>query len=77
MVRQRRQSPNSMQLAVRSRRRTAVAAVDQDLIAGHDRMADPPDGLILRRYTNVWQHEGGRWRSIARHAHVVSREAAG
>jgi hypothetical protein len=30
--------------------------------------------LLHRRYTDVWQLENGRWRGIARHAHVVSRE---
>ncbi|HEU4563406.1 MAG TPA: nuclear transport factor 2 family protein [Gemmatimonadaceae bacterium] len=47
------------------------------IVMGRDRVTDPPDGVIShRRYTNVWRLEGGRWRSIARHAHVVSREAA-
>jgi hypothetical protein len=49
---------------------------DVVVVMGRDRVADPPDGVISqRRYTNVWHLEGGRWRSIARHAHVVSREA--
>jgi ketosteroid isomerase-like protein len=51
---------------------------DVVVVMGHDRVTDPPDGVVSRRrYTNVWQLENGRWRSIARHAHVVSREAAG
>jgi len=33
--------------------------------------------VVSRRYTNVWRLENGTWRSIARHAHVVSREPAG
>ena len=51
---------------------------DVVVVMGRDRVADPPDGAVSRRrYTNVWQLENGRWRSIARHAHVVSREIAG
>lgn len=51
---------------------------DVVVVMGNDRVTDPPDGaLSRRRYTNVWQLEGGLWRSIARHAHLVSREAAG
>lgn len=49
---------------------------DVVVVMGHDRVVDPPDGVISwRRYTNVWRLRNGRWRSIARHAHVVSREA--
>lgn len=51
---------------------------DVIVVMGRDRVTDPPDGMIShRRFTNVWQLEGGTWRSIARHAHVVSQEAAG
>ena len=51
---------------------------DVVVVMGHDRVVDPPDETrSRRRYTNVWQLEDGRWRSIARHAHVVSREPAG
>lgn len=47
---------------------------DVVVVMGNDRVVDPPDGAVsLRRYTNVWQCTGGVWRSIARHAHVVSR----
>ena len=50
---------------------------DVVVVMGSDRVADPPDGTISRRrFTNVWRLEHGQWRSIARHAHVVSREAA-
>ena len=50
---------------------------DVVVVMGNDRVADPPDGVISRRrYTNVWRLESGRWRSVARHAHVVSREAS-
>ena len=46
------------------------------VVMGNDRVVDPPDGSISRRrFTNVWRLDGGVWRSIARHAHVVSREA--
>lgn len=48
------------------------------IVMGNDRVDGPPEGLIVRRrYTNVWVREDGQWRTIARHAHVVSREAAG
>ncbi|MGD8929691.1 MAG: nuclear transport factor 2 family protein [Lysobacterales bacterium] len=47
------------------------------VVMGHDRVADPPDGVISdRRYTNIWQLQEGTWRSIARHAHVVARTPA-
>ncbi len=50
---------------------------DVVVVMGSDRVADPPDGTVSRRrFTNVWRLEHGQWRSIARHAHVVSREAA-
>jgi ketosteroid isomerase-like protein len=48
------------------------------IVMGHDRVTGPPDGGITRRrYTNIWQLQNGHWRTIARHAQVVSREAAG
>lgn len=51
---------------------------DTVVVMGRDRVADPPDGIVsLRRFTNVWRLDQGTWRSIARHAHVVSRESAG
>ena len=47
---------------------------DVVVVMGRDRVVDPPAGVVsLRRYTNVWRIEAGRWRGIARHAHVVSR----
>ena len=50
---------------------------DTVVVMGHDSVTDPPDGAVSRRrYTNVWQLDGGVWRSIARHAHVTSREPA-
>ncbi len=52
-------------------------AGDVVVVMGRDRVVDPPNGVVSqRRYTNVWRLEGGMWRSIARHAHVVSRDAA-
>jgi Domain of unknown function (DUF4440) len=48
---------------------------DVVVVMGHDRVTGPPDGSVTRRrYTNVWQVQDGRWRTIARHAQVVSRE---
>jgi hypothetical protein len=48
---------------------------DVVVVMGSDRVVDPPDGAVsFRRYTNVWRLDDGVWRSIARHAHVVSRE---
>ena len=50
---------------------------DVVVVMGRDHVVDPPDGTrSMRRFTNVWLLEGGVWRSIARHAHVVSREPA-
>jgi len=50
---------------------------DVVVVMGNDRVTDPPDGVLSRRrFTNVWQRAGDRWRCIARHAHVVSREPA-
>ena len=49
---------------------------DVVVVMGRERVTDPPDdAVVLRRFTNLWRREHGRWRSIARHAHVVSREA--
>lgn len=43
------------------------------VVMGRDSVVDPPEGaLTLRRFTNIWRCEAGIWRSIARHAHVVS-----
>lgn len=47
---------------------------DTVIVMGRDTVTDPPDGAVSqRRFTNVWQLDGGVWRSIARHAHVISR----
>jgi hypothetical protein len=51
---------------------------DVVVVMGRDIVVDPPEGRVSnRRFTSVWQREGGAWRSIARHAHVVPGEAAG
>ena len=48
---------------------------DVVIVMGRDRVIDPPDGVVShRRFTNIWKREGQGWRSICRHAHVVSRE---
>ena len=40
-------------------------------------VVDGPDRVCAtRRLAHLWQLEKGRWRSTARHAHVVAREAA-
>ena len=49
---------------------------DVVIVMGHDRVTGPPDGGITRRrYTNIWQLQGGQWRTIARPAQVVARTA--
>jgi hypothetical protein len=51
---------------------------DVVVVMGHDTVDGPPDGVrARRRFTDVWQLQGGAWRSIARHAQIVSREPAG
>ena len=43
------------------------------VVMGRDSVIDPPDGTLThRRFTNIWWREAGIWRSIARHAHVLS-----
>lgn len=43
------------------------------VVMGRDSVVDPPEGTLThRRFTNIWRREAGIWRSIARHAHVVS-----
>jgi len=46
-------------------------------VMGRDDVSGPPAGPARRRYTNVWQLQDGRWRTIARHAQRVAPEAAG
>lgn len=51
---------------------------DVVVVMGRDRVEDPPQGRVShRRFTNVWRLDGGVWRSIARHAHVISPGAGG
>lgn len=53
-----------------------VRTGDTVVVMGSDRVTDPPDGVVsTRRFTNIWVLENGAWRTIARHAHVVAREA--
>jgi len=50
---------------------------DVVVVMGRDTVTDPPDGTVSqRRFTNVWQLQENRWRSIARHAHLVARTPA-
>jgi ketosteroid isomerase-like protein len=49
---------------------------DVVIVMGRDRVIDPPDGVVShRRYTNIWKRDAEGWRSIGRHAQVVSRES--
>lgn len=50
---------------------------DVAVVMGRDTVDGPPNGdRAHRRFTNVWQLRDGAWRTIARHAQVVSREPA-
>jgi hypothetical protein len=50
---------------------------DVVVVMGRDTVDGPPENVRThRRFTNVWQLQNGAWRSIARHAQVVSREPA-
>ena len=43
------------------------------VVMGRDVVRNPPEGATVhRRFTNVWEAEGGSWRMIARHAQVVA-----
>ncbi len=49
---------------------------DMIVVMGNDRVVDPPDRAVShRRFTNVWSRQDGAWLLVARHAHIVSREA--
>lgn len=62
-------------LSYESRIETMQRHGDTVVVMGGDRVVDGPDRVCsTRRFTNLWQLEGGRWRATARHAHVVSRE---
>jgi hypothetical protein len=42
-------------------------------VVGRDTVDGPPSHqLIHRRFTNIWQLQGGAWRMIARHAQVIA-----
>ena len=62
-------------LSYESRIETMQRHGDTVVVMGGDRVVDGPDRVCTtRRFTNLWQLEGGRWRATARHAHVVTRE---
>jgi len=64
-------------LSYESRIETMQRTGDTVVVMGGDRVVDGPDRVCCtRRFTNLWQLENGRWRTTARHAHVVTREAA-
>ena len=46
-------------------------------VMGRDRITGPPAGKAERRYTNIWQLQDGTWRTIARHAQLISGVRAG
>ena len=63
----------SFEIRIETMQRTG----DTVVVMGADRVVDGPDRVCTtRRFTNLWQLKDGRWRSTARHAHVVAREAA-
>jgi hypothetical protein len=45
------------------------------IVMGHDRLEGPPifaeHGERNRHYTNIYVHDGGRWRLLARHFHLL------
>jgi len=48
---------------------------DTVIVMGGDRVVEGPDRACSnRRFTNLWQREDGRWRTTARHTHVVTLE---
>ncbi len=64
-------------LSYESRIETMQRHGDTVVVMGGDRVVDGPERICsTRRFTNLWQLEDGRWRATARHAHVVTREAA-
>ena len=64
-------------LSFESRIETMQRHGDTVVVMGGDRVVDGPERVAsTRRFTNLWQLMDGRWRSTARHAHVVAREAA-
>ncbi len=64
-------------LSFESRIETMQRHGDTVVVMGGDQVVDGPDRVCsTRRFTNLWQLEDGLWRSTARHAHVVARDAA-
>jgi len=64
-------------LSFESRIETMQRHGDTVVVMGGDRVVDGPERICsTRRFTNLWQLMDGRWRSTARHAHVVSHAAA-
>ena len=62
-------------LSYESRIETMQRHGDTVVVMGGDRVVDGPDRVCTtRRFTNLWQLDGGRWRATARHVHVVTRE---
>lgn len=49
---------------------------DVVIVMGRDHVSGPPAGPARRRYTNVWQLQNDQWRTIARHAQLVSPTGA-
>lgn len=45
------------------------------IVMGHDRLEAPPifavSGEVNRHYTNIYVHDGARWRLLARHFHLL------
>src|SRR6476619_6826633 len=43
------------------------------VVMGRDTVDGPPHGATMdRRFTNIWQLQGGEWKMIARHAQIVA-----
>ena len=58
--------------------RTAKAVIVSGrtgIVMGHDRLEAPPifaeSGERNRHYTNIYVHDGARWRLLARHFHLL------
>jgi ketosteroid isomerase-like protein len=43
------------------------------VVMGHEQLTDRPgEGLVRRRYTNIWRLEQGSWRLVVRHANIIA-----
>ncbi len=50
---------------------------DVVVVMGRETVADPPEGRTYhRRFTDVWRMQDGVWRTIARHANLVTERPA-